>query len=238
MKRILFSLLILGLCCIGQEKWTLYVIDDKVTEYTLEDLKSFETTIMYETVIEKEVKKVKWEGVLARELGEGDIINYLSEDGYMVSIPSDVDVIVAYKKEGKSMTREEGGPLKIAVDPYYGCKCNWLKYLKVVEFVDSENSLSVYGEVLNLLVFSPRDLNMYYGLEHVVNNTYKEAPLTFLLDKAICKQNATKIVFITENGRYSYALSEIKERNLMVRYENGFCIDGLGIEGLRGIKIE
>ena len=239
MKKILFLFLIfLVSTCVSQEEWTFYTIDEDVTMYTVEDLNSFDTQAIYETVVEKEVKEVKWEGVLAREFGNGDTINFISEDGYLVSIPYDVDVILAYKKEGNPIKTEDGGPLKIAVDPYYGCKCNWLKFLKIVEFVDSETSLSVYGEVFNLLTFSPRDLNLYYGLDDVVNNTYTEVPLTFLLDKALCKENATTIVFITEEGRFSYPLSEITAQNLMVKYNGEFVIEGLMITRLKGIKIE
>lgn len=237
MKKVLL-LLFLVLGCIQQESWTFYVIDERVTEYTLEEINAFELKEIYETVIEKEVKKVKWEGVMAREFGSGDIVNFISEDGYMVSIPYEVDVILAYKKDGNTIHTKEGGPLKIAVDPYYGCKCNWLKYLKIVEFVDSENSLSVYGEVVTMLTFSPRDLNLYYGLDDIVNNAYSEAPLTFILDKALCKQSATTVVFITKEGRHSYSLSEIRGKNLVLVYENGFHIYALGITDIKGIKIE
>ena len=239
MKKILFLFLIfLVSACVSQEEWTFYAIDEDATMYTVDDLNSFDIHAIYETVIEKEVKEVKWEGVLAREFGKGDTINFISEDGYLVSIPYDVDVILAYKKEGNPINTDDGGPLKIVVDPYYGCKCNWLKYLKIVEFVDSETSLSVYGEVFNILTFSPRDLNLYYGLDDVVNNTYTEVPLTFLLDKALCKENAATIVFITEEGRFSYSLSEITAQNLMVKYNGEFVIEGLMITGLKGIKIE
>jgi hypothetical protein len=236
MKRVLLIFLVLG--CIGQEDWTFYVIDETVTEYTLGDIASFEIDTVYETVIEKEIRKVKWEGVAAHQFGEGDTITFISEDGYLVSIPYDVQVIVAYKKDGEPIDGKEGGPLKIAVDPLYGCKCNWLKYLKIVEFVHAENSLSVYGDVVNMLTFSPRDLNLYYGLEDVMNNTYREVPLTFILDKALCKENATKIVFITEEGRFSFLLSEVRDMDLILVYDSGFQLHGLGITNLKGIKIE
>ena len=55
--------------------WTFYVIDDTVTEYTINDINHIKPTIIYETVIEKEIKKVAWEGVLAAEFGDGDTIN-------------------------------------------------------------------------------------------------------------------------------------------------------------------
>lgn len=237
-KLVLSFIFMVGLGCIGQVQWTFYVIGGEVTQYTLEDIRHAELTEIYETVIEKDIQEVKWEGVPAQKFGEGDIINFISEDGYLVSIPYDVDVILAFKKDGKSIDEKEGGPLKIAVDPYYGCKCNWLQYLKIVEFVDSEDSLSVYGEVFNILTFSPRDLNLHYGIEHVLDNTYTEVPLTFILDKAICKQNAAKIVFITKEGRFSYSLSEIRDKNLILVYDNGFHIGALGITDLVGIKIE
>jgi hypothetical protein len=243
MKRLLFPLfLVVVLGCIGQVQWTFYVVNDgtgdEFTEYTLDDIQTLDIKDIYETVIQKEIITVKWEGVLARDFGHGDTINFISEDGYLVSIPYDVDVILAFQKDGKSINKEDGGPLKIAVDPYYGCKCNWLKYLKIVEFVDKETSFSVYGEVVNLLIFSPRDLNLYYGLEDVLNNTYTEVPLTFVLDKAICKENTTTIVFVTEEGRYTYFLEEIRDKNLIIVYNGGFHIEGLGIVNLKGIKVE
>lgn len=235
-KILLFILLVLG--CTEQVEWTFYVIDENVTEYSLKDITYLETEEIEETVIEEEIEKVTWEGVPAQNVGKGDIINFISEDGYLVSIPYHVDVILAFRKDGNPITKEDGGPLKIAVDPYYGCKCNWLKYLKIVEFVDSNNSLSVYGEVVNMLTFSPRDLNLYYGLDDVLNNTYTEVPFLFILDKAICKQNTTTITFITGEGRFSYSLSEIRDMDLVLVYDNGFHIHGLGITDLKGIKIE
>ncbi|MGD2246806.1 MAG: molybdopterin-dependent oxidoreductase [Candidatus Methanofastidiosia archaeon] len=240
----LFLVLVLGFGhlagCLNQLEtdWEFHVIDKEVTVYTLGDITGMETSIIKETVIKKEIKKVEWEGVLATEFGEGDTINFISEDRYLVSIPSGVDVIVAFKKDENPISEMDGGPLKIAVDPNYGCKCNWLKYVKIVEFVDSEESFSVYGNVFNLLTFSPRDLNLHYGLQEVIQNTYTKAPLQFILDKAICKENATTIVFVTEEGRVSYSLEEIEGKNLVVIYDNGFHIEGLNIRNLKGIKIE
>ena len=231
----LLGLLVVG-GCIEQAPYTFSVIDDTVIPYTIPDIASYETTVIYETVIETEIKKVAWEGVLATTFGEGDTINFISEDGYMVSIPYSVKVILAYKKEGGPINEKEGGPLKIAVDPAYGCKCNWLKYLTIVEFVDDENAISVYGDVVNMITFSPRDLNLYYGLDAVRANTYTTAPLSFILEKVIVKQNATTIVFVTDEGRHSYGLQEVKDCVLV--YDNGFHIHELGITHIKGIKIE
>ena len=237
MKKFLsIFLLFIVLGC--TEKWNFYVIDDNVKEYSLSELKSLETDVIYETVVEKEIRKVKWEGVPSDALGGGDIINYISEDLYMVSVPSNVAVILAYKKEGKNVSKKEGGPLKIAVDPSYGCKCNWLKYLKIVEFVDSKNSLSVYGEVTNILYFSPRDLNIFYSIEDIIENRYNRVNLNKILDKAICKSRAEKITFITENDRKTFDLYEIKDMNPEIVYENGFNIPSLNLKNINAIKIE
>ncbi|MCK4636769.1 MAG: hypothetical protein KAT49_02690, partial [Methanomicrobia archaeon] len=85
MKKFLsIFLLFIVLGC--TEKWNFYVIDDNVKEYSLSELKSLETDVIYETVVEKEIRKVKWEGVPSDALGGGDIINYISEDLYMVSV--------------------------------------------------------------------------------------------------------------------------------------------------------
>jgi hypothetical protein len=230
--------------CLGQEAipeeipWTFSVIDDTVTEYSLQEFSSYEHTTIVETVIEKEVMKINWKGPLARQFGSGDLINFISEDGYLVSIPYDVDVILAYRKENSPISAEDGGPLKIAVDPNYGCKCNWLKYLKIVEFVNKGDSFSVYGEVFNLITFSARDLNLYYGLEEVIENTHSQVPLKFILDTALCKEGASTIIFVTDSGRISYSLEEIRQIDPLLRYEDGFFIEELGIEYLKGIKIE
>ncbi|MBU7030941.1 MAG: molybdopterin-dependent oxidoreductase [Theionarchaea archaeon] len=247
MKRILLLLpfsILFFIGCVGQEPipeditWTFMVIDDSVREYSLQDLSSYDSTTIVETLIEKEITKISWNGPLARLFGEGDIINFISEDGYVVSIPYEVDVILAYQKEGVPVGEEDGGPLKIIVDPYYGCKCNWLKFLKIVEFVDKEESFSVYGEVFNLITFSYRDLNLYYGLENVIDDTNSQVPLLFILDKALCKENATTITFVTESGRFTYSLEEIRDIDPLLTYDDGFFIEGLGIEYLQGIKIE
>lgn len=245
MKRIilLFPFFFL-LGCLGQEavsedlSWTVTVIDDTVTQFSLQDFSSYEHTTITETVIEKAVMKINWEGPLARQFGSGDMINFISLDGYLVSIPYEVDVILAYRKEGSPVGEEEGGPLKIIVDPFYGCKCNWLKFLKIVEFVDKEDSFSIYGEVFNLITFSARDLNLYYGLEDVIENTHSQVPLQFILDKALCKEGTSTVIFITESGRTSYSLDEIATINPVLTYEDGFFIEELGIEYLKGIKIE
>lgn len=237
MKKFLsIFLLFIVLGC--TKEWNFYVIDDNVKEYSLSELKSLETDVIYETVVEKEIRKVEWKGVPSDTLGEGDIINYISEDLYLVSVPYNVDTILAYKKEGKNIPKEEGGPLKIAVDPSYGCKCNWLKYLKIVEFVDSKNSLSVHGEVTNILYFSPRDLNIFYSIEDIIENRYNRANLNKILDKAICKSRAENITFIAESDRKTFDLYEIKDMNPEIVYENGFNVPSLNLKNIKAIKIE
>ncbi|MEA1993040.1 MAG: molybdopterin-dependent oxidoreductase [Euryarchaeota archaeon] len=242
MKKFLsIFLLLLVLGCIQKEKpenWNIHVINGGIEEYSLSELKAFRTDIITETVVEEKIRKVPWEGVPSTILGDGEIINYISEDRYLVSVPSTVEVVLAYKKEGEPIAKKEGGPLKIAVDPDYGCKCNWLKYLKIVEFVDRENSLSIYGKVFNILYFSSRDLNLFYSLEDLIENTYHKAPLNKILEKAICKDKAETAVFITEEGRKSFELSKIKSENPDLIYEGGFNIPALDLTDIRGIKIE
>ena len=233
-----FSIFLLFLLLGCTEEWNFYIIDDNVKEYSLSELKNFETDVIYETVVGKEIRKVEWEGVAPNTLGEGDIINYISEDLYLVSVPYNVDVILAYTKEGKNIPKEEGGPLKIAVDPNYGCRCNWLKYLKIVEFIDSKNSLSIYGEVTNILYFSPRDLNVFYSIEDIIENRYNRIGLNKILDKAICKSKAEKITFVTENDRKTFDLHEIKNIDPEIIYEDGFNIPSLNLENIIAIKIE
>ncbi len=239
-KFISIFLLFLLLGCIQGEKtatWKIHVIENDVTEYSLSALKEFETETIHETVVGKEVRKIPWEGVPSTALGDGEIINYISEDRYLVSIPSTVDVILAYKKEGDSIPKEDGGPLKITADPQYGCKCNWLKYLKIVEFVDRENTISIYGEVTNILYFSPRDLNIFYSLDALLEDRYHRAAITKILDKAICKPNAKTVTFVTGDRRETFDLSTIREENPEIVYNQGFAIPSLGLSDVRSIVI-
>jgi hypothetical protein len=233
-----FFVVSLFLGCIETEEWNVFVIEDTVEEYSLASLQEYGSESVRETVVEEEIKTIEWTGTPAALLGDGDIINYFSTDLYMVSIPSNVAVILAYEKEGDTIPEEDGGPLKIAVDPHYGCKCNWLKYLKVVEFVDRENTLSISGEVFNILYFSPRDLNIFYSLDDLRAATYNSARLNDILDKALCKDKAASVTFITENGRTSFDLATIREKDLEVIYENGFAIPLLQLTQITAIRVE
>ncbi|MBO8174694.1 MAG: hypothetical protein H0Z18_05505 [Thermococcus sp.] len=98
---------------------------------------------------------------------------------------------------------------------------------------------SVYGEVFNILYFSPRTLNIFNGIDAIVKNESNSAKLKDVLDKAILKETAKKVVFVTKNGRFEYSLKEVLDKNPTIIYENGeFKIPELGIEGLKGIRVE
>jgi DMSO/TMAO reductase YedYZ molybdopterin-dependent catalytic subunit len=47
------------------------------------------------------------------------------------------DVLVAYELEGKQLSREHGGPVRLYVAPMYGYKsCKWLDRIEVVDAVE------------------------------------------------------------------------------------------------------
>ena len=91
------------------------------------------------------VHNVKWTGVRLGDLlnraglmpGAGGV-EFQSFDGeYTESLTMEQalrpDVIVAYSMEGKTVSREHGGPVRLYVSPMYGYKsCKWLDGINVV----------------------------------------------------------------------------------------------------------
>ncbi|AHF79478.1 hypothetical protein [Thermococcus paralvinellae] len=261
MKRSIFAIftllgIIFSLGCIGHEatttptmiplnastedysNWTVYVINnDEVKEYTLEELKK----IQMEEMLDKDLsvgRTLKWKGGPPQKLGKGDVINFISNDLYMVSIPYYTKMVLALYVDGKPLQGSDA-PIKLVVDLSYGCRCNWIKKIRIVEFVRKKECFSVYGEVFNILYFSPRTLNIFKGIDAIVKNESNSAKLKDVLDKAILKETAKKVVFVTKNGRFEYSLKEVLDKNPTITYDNGeFKIPELGIEGLKGIRVE
>ncbi|KYC45329.1 MAG: hypothetical protein APG12_01275 [Candidatus Methanofastidiosum methylothiophilum] len=237
---LIFFILVLGaIGCTQKIEWPFYVIQgENVKTYQFEDLYSMQSTTITEIVIDKEKREVIWEGPRISNFGDSGIVNYISEDFYLVSIPYREKVIASYKKQGKLLSEEDGAPLKVISDPLYGCKCNWLKKLKIIEFIDVSKSLSIYGNVTNVVYFSGRDLNIFYSIQDILDNKYNSATLSQVLSKALPKEGATKIIIISENNlEKTYAITEVL--NEVIFYENeNFNIPSLGINGVRSIKVE
>jgi DMSO/TMAO reductase YedYZ molybdopterin-dependent catalytic subunit len=92
------------------------------------------------------VHDVKWVGVRLADLldkagvsdGAGGV-RFISFDGaYSESLTMDQarrdDVIVAYELEGKPISDEHGGPVRLYVAPMYGYKsCKWLERIEVTK---------------------------------------------------------------------------------------------------------
>jgi DMSO/TMAO reductase YedYZ molybdopterin-dependent catalytic subunit len=94
------------------------------------------------------VPKVKWSGVSLRALLDragvkpgAQALRFTSFDGaYTESLTLDQarrpDVIVAYEMEGKPVSSEHGGPVRLYVAPMYGYKsCKWLDSIEVTDHV-------------------------------------------------------------------------------------------------------
>lgn len=91
------------------------------------------------------------------------------------------------------------------------------------------NRLRILQHAL-LLTENPKHLK---GIDAIVKNESNSAKLKDVLDKAILKETAKKVVFVTKNGRFEYSLKEVLDRNPTITYENGeFKVPELGIEGL------
>jgi DMSO/TMAO reductase YedYZ molybdopterin-dependent catalytic subunit len=94
------------------------------------------------------VPDVHWTGVLLRDLldragikPEAKALRFTSFDGtYTESLTLDQarrpDVIVAYEFEGKPLSSEHGGPVRLYVAPMYGYKsCKWLDGIELTRDV-------------------------------------------------------------------------------------------------------
>ena len=93
------------------------------------------------------VHDVKWKGVLLADLLDicgvqtaAKALYFTSFDGaYTESLTLEQarrdDVIVAYKLEGKDISRSQGGPVRLYVAPMYGYKS--IKWLDTIEVVDT-----------------------------------------------------------------------------------------------------
>ena len=94
------------------------------------------------------VPSVHWRGVLLRDLLDrsgikpaAKAVRFTSFDGtYTESLTLDQarrsDVIVAYELEGKPLSSEHGGPVRLYVAPMYGYKsCKWLDGIELTRDV-------------------------------------------------------------------------------------------------------
>jgi DMSO/TMAO reductase YedYZ molybdopterin-dependent catalytic subunit len=84
----------------------------------------------------------KWEGVLfkaicdlAKPLKEAKYVTIVAEEGYTTSLPFedllDLDVLLAYRFDGKPLSLEHGGPLRLVVPKKYAYKsAKWVRKLR------------------------------------------------------------------------------------------------------------
>jgi DMSO/TMAO reductase YedYZ molybdopterin-dependent catalytic subunit len=87
----------------------------------------------------------KWEGVLfttvcdlVKPLNEAKYVTIVCEDAYTTSLPLDelldLDVLFAYKLDGKPLSTEHGGPLRLVVPKKYAYKsAKWVRRLRFTE---------------------------------------------------------------------------------------------------------
>jgi DMSO/TMAO reductase YedYZ molybdopterin-dependent catalytic subunit len=124
----------------------------KPVTLTLSDLRAAPATSLvkdFQCVTGWRVPSVHWEGVLLSHLldqagvkGEAKALRFESFDGmYTESLTLAEayrsDVIVAYSFQGKPLSQEHGGPVRLYVAPMYGYKSiKWLSHIQVVDKVE------------------------------------------------------------------------------------------------------
>lgn len=115
---------------------------------SLDDLRAMTPTRLtkdFQCVTGWRVHDVKWVGVRLGDLLDragvapgGNYVRFLSFDGLYTESLSLAqarrsDVIVAYQMEGKPVTHDHGGPVRLYCAPMYGYKsCKWLESVEVV----------------------------------------------------------------------------------------------------------
>jgi len=118
---------------------------------SLADLQGLPRTTLvrdFQCVTGWRVPSVRWDGVLLSDLLDragvapsARAVSFDSFDGaYTESLTLDqarrADVIVAYDLDGKPLSRDHGGPVRMYVAPMYGYKsCKWLDGIEVVDHV-------------------------------------------------------------------------------------------------------
>ena len=116
-------------------------------ELTFADLQAMPPTNLdkdFQCVTGWRVHNVKWTGVRLGDLlnragiqpGAGGVEFHSFDGAYTESLTMSQalrsDVIVAYAMEGKTVSREHGGPVRMYVAPMYGYKsCKWLDAINV-----------------------------------------------------------------------------------------------------------
>jgi DMSO/TMAO reductase YedYZ molybdopterin-dependent catalytic subunit len=124
---------------------------DEPLELTYADLQAMAPTTLhrdFQCVTGWRVPDVEWRGVMLRNVldlagvkPDAKALQFISFDGtYTESLTLDQarrrDVLVAYELEGKNLSREHGGPVRLYVAPMYGYKsCKWLESIRVVDDV-------------------------------------------------------------------------------------------------------
>jgi len=122
---------------------------DQPLELTFADLQAMPPTNLdkdFQCVTGWRVHNVKWSGVRLGDLlnragmkaGAGGVEFHSFDGAYTESLTMQQalrpDVIVAYSMEGKTVSREHGGPVRMYVAPMYGYKsCKWLDAINVVQ---------------------------------------------------------------------------------------------------------
>jgi len=217
----------------SESTWTLYIISgNTVKEISMEKLKGFGLVDMPVPDLALG-RTVHWKGVPPQRLGKGDVINFISENGEIVSVPYNVSMVLALYRDGEPIN----GTVRLITSLSFGCKCHWIDRIKVVEFLNESNALHIGGKVENELYLSPRTLGIVGGVDYLLAHKKSEADLKDVLELANPWPEAKELTFVTSRGEKTFRLSDIIEENPTIESSDGFCIPELNLCGIKEIKV-
>ena len=155
-----------------------------------------------------------------------DWINFIADDGYVLSFSlSDVeDGILALKKEGSTLTEEEGGPVMLALN--VGCVCNWMKRVQQIEYFVRADSFGIQGDVTNPMYLTITDIRSILDQE-------QDFVLEDLFRKAAYYQQAQEFSIVHDAGESIFPIAEMA--SAIVQYDGTFSV-ALGGQVFEGVQ--
>lgn len=142
-----------GIPEINAGEWRFFVrgLVSKPSIFDIEGLLKLPRTVFkadFHCVTQWSVKDIEWEGVLFGEIVKltrpgqnARFVMIYSYGGYSANLPLDIllrdDSLLAFRMNGRPLTPEHGGPVRLVVPPRYGWKS--AKWVTGAEFIEKDS---------------------------------------------------------------------------------------------------